>query len=612
MCGIAGSVGSGSGDAQRAAVLRMLDAQRHRGPDGTEIETAGAAVFGHCALRFVEIGRARQPYRTRDGRVLLTFNGEIYNYRSVRERLQRRLGWPTLPAGEAAVLAEWFALDGADIVPQLDGMFAIAIYDARTGETTLVRDRLGKKPLCYVRAPGGVAFASELKALSKHPACSSDVSPSSVAQFLTFGAVVTVGSAGITSRRYWTPTVSMTRSQAGAPEVLAALEAAVERRIPREVPVGVFLSGGLDSGLVAALAQRHLPSPLRTFSLGFDDDPSFDETDAAESVSRHIGTEHTTVRVTRPALARAIARVLGSIDEPVADQSLVPTAILAQTARASVKTVLTGDGADELLMGYNVFLASRAIDTALRIFPASWVKGLLASAGRRRPSDVNLHYAHVAAHLARTVQTPPERRFYVGGAPFERDAWPSILQPEMLAAAEMSDVFADLDALLAQQPALDAMERLQIGMLCHFLRDVILVKVDRATMAASLEARCPFLDPQVVAVALSLSTAAKLGAFSTKKVLRQCAVGLVPDAVVRGRKRGFRNPTAALFRGDLRDYAGDVFGSAAVRAAGIWQPQAVDALIADHDARRHDNHRALWSLLCLGSWLLSLKNEEAP
>ena len=508
------------------------------------------------------------------------------------------------------------------MVSELEGMFAIAVYDAERHETCLVRDRCGKKPLYYARTKDGLIFASELRALRAHPFCSTEISRPNMARFMMFGAVpaphslvdgvrkveagtvVTVKDGIENVRKYWVIMLPATRADAKPQKMLDALDAAVARRVPTEVPVGVFMSGGLDSSIIAALASRHAKCPLRTFSIGFEDATTFDETTYAELAARYLKTDHTALRVSRRRLADETIHVLGSIDEPIADQSLVATVMLSRLARTHVKAVLTGDGADEILMGYNIFIAAWLIDSAARVFPRAWLRAALLCFGQGGPSEGNLPFAHVVSRLARTVTVSPERRFYVGAAPFEQRRWQALFHPAAFNGIKDINVFAELDAMMSGQPLLNPSERLQMGMLCHFLRDVILAKLDRATMSQSLEARCPFLDLNVATLGLALPAKRKLCGFTTKRVLRQCAGALLPPSIVDGRKRGFRSPIAALLRHELQSYMTDVLSSARVKSAQLWDPHVVESLVAEHVQGRRDNHRQLWSLTCVGAWLL--------
>jgi asparagine synthase (glutamine-hydrolysing) len=404
MCGIAGVVAVDQDPAGReAAVGRMLETQVHRGPEGRSTASLSRATFGLCKLGFVDIARSRQPSFSPDGRIMVVFNGELYEHARLRADLERRLG--AIAPGEAALLAALYAEEGADMVERLTGMFAIACYDRDRDEVVLLRDRFGKKPLSYLVHGGGVAFASELRALRRAPGAPSAVDPRSLALFLTFGAVpapaslldgvrkvppgamVAIRAGHVRTTEYWSPRLGPRAAASSPPpeELEHLLLGAIGRRLAAEAPVGLFVSGGLDSGLVAALASRLARAPLTSFSLGFPDAPRFDETSHARMLAAHLGLNHRVVQCTRAAMAREAIAVLTQLDEPLADQSLVPTVHLARAARSAVKAVLTGDGADELFMGYRIFEASRALDAVTRLVPGRWMAGARPARSRTWP-----------------------------------------------------------------------------------------------------------------------------------------------------------------------------------------------------------------------------------
>src|SRR5262249_10478272 len=316
--------------------------------------------------------------------------------------------------------------------------------------------------------------------------------------------------------------------------------------------------------------------------VGFPDAPSFDESAQALRLARVVGSRHAVVSLGLRRLADESHRALALLDEPVADPSFVPTAVLAGEARADVKAVLTGDGADELAMGYRLFAASAALRTLQRVVPTALVESLLTSAGAHREGGRTLHYAHVAKLLARALRAPPERQYYVAAAAFGPAEWESILTPEAAAEARTLDAFAEVDALIHENPDADDAERLQLGMISHFLRDVILTKLDRATMSASLEARSPFLDDEVADFLLALPSSWKLHGLTTKHVVRRVAARHLPPSVARQRKRGFRVPVAALLRGPLREWLTDLLSGPSLRQSGFLQPQAVEQRVSEH------------------------------
>ena len=622
MCGIAGITFGIQTIQAEHIVEHMLAKQLHRGPEGCGVDRLADAVFGCCRLSFVDISTSTQPYCSPDGRILLVFNGEIYNHIELRQRLGAAHPCFTTP-GEAALLAALYAEHGLEMVHMLNGMFAIAIFDVQRSETILIRDRFGKKPLYYTVIGRQVVFASELRALQAHPQASVELDVKAVGLYLTFNTVPSPAS--LIRGIHKVPASSVVRIRDGhvcvesywqlrlAPEehpreetlegLHQRLRNAVVMRLPQEVPFGVFLSGGLDSSLIAAIAARVSSTPLRTYSVGFPDHASFDETSHALAIANALQVKHSVVPITLDALASEAKRCLTRMDEPVADQSLVPTYLLAVAARREVKAVLTGDGADEMLMGYQIFLAMTLLRAATRILPAQTLQRVLRWLGQGQPSDRNLHYAHVARLLARALSEPPHRQYYSAACAVPPTEWDGLFQPQRLTDLMTVDPFVQVDAFVSQSPGAGAAEQLQLGMICHFLRDVILTKLDRATMLASLEARSPYLDHALVDMCLQLPSQLKLNGLTTKYALKQLALRYLPERYVQRRKQGFRTPTAALLRGPLLEFTRDMLSARTLREDGLFRPNRVQQLFDEHVARVQDHHRSLWAILCLQSWL---------
>jgi asparagine synthase (glutamine-hydrolysing) len=602
----------------------MLAAQGHRGPEGEKIVRLEDATFGQCALTYTDIGLSRQPYVWGHGRFMLVFNGEIYNHREMRADLEER-GVFVPNEGEPAVLGALYSLHGVEMAGLLNGMFAIAIHDAGRRETILLRDRFGKKPLFYSLSGHRLAFASELRALRCDPSVSSEVDGAALARYVTLNAVpapysliqgvhkvppgcaLRVRQGAVQTIRYWEPHLSPKTWSTGEciDVVHQQLVAAVERRIPAEVGAGAFLSGGLDSALVTAIAARRVPGALPTFSASFPDDASYDETPEVLDVARFLGTDHTIVEMTKERLADEIPSILANLDEPIADHSLVPTFLIARAARRRVKAVLTGDGADELMMGYRIFAATVALRGAGRVVGTSTLHRLLMRLAGGKVSYRNLHYTHVARLVARMLGSKPQHLYHLAAAAVLPSDWTSVLAPQWHDAARSTNAFADLDRLVESHGSIEPVEALQLGMLCHFLRDTILGKLDRATMLASLEARSPFLDCTLADTLLTLPAHLKLRFPISKYILRRVARRYLPMRFVLRRKRGFRVPIATLLRGRLKEYAQDVLSPHAVRRAGLFQPAAVEKLLGEHLSGTADHHRTLWSLLCAQAWALA-------
>ncbi|MFH9573833.1 asparagine synthase (glutamine-hydrolyzing) [Streptomyces sp. NPDC017454] len=637
MCGFVGFTDAGVGrEDARATAEHMLAAVAHRGPDGSDRLHRRGLTLAHCALTFTDPEHGTQPFVSASGATALVFNGEIYNHAELRAEL-RAAGVAPRTGSDTEVLVELYELWGTRMLDRLRGMFAFALHDARTGTTVLARDPMGKKPLYYTRVPDGIAFASELTALLRHPAAPRAPDVRALADYLVFQAFCAPASAvsGVRKVRpgsfvvhqrghvreteFWRPRLTPgtglrlapgagPRRGPGRREAARRFEelfrAAVARRVTStDRRLGVLLSGGLDSSAVAAVAQQLRPGqPVPTFSAAFED-PDFDESDHALAVARHLGTEHHVVRIGGPDLAGVVESELAHADEPLADPSLLPTRLVCRAAREHVRGALTGDGADELLLGYRYFQAERAIELLLRVLPAPRLEALVRLLARRLPArSGNLPVAASLGLLAKGLRASPEHRFYLSTAPFAPGELPGVLTAEAGAELTGHDPFAEVSRLLRDQHGLSGVQLSQLAVTTHFLRDVILTKTDRGGMRSALELRSPFLDLDLVEYGNSLPTALKLHRFTGKYLLRRIAADWLPPAVVRRTKLGFRAPMAALLRGELRPLLLDTLSTASLRRGGLFDTGAVRLLIDDHLGGRRDTSRKLWALLVYQLW----------
>ncbi|MFF9216674.1 asparagine synthase (glutamine-hydrolyzing) [Streptomyces viridosporus] len=633
MCGFVGfsDAGAGQEDA-RVTAERMLAAVAHRGPDGSHWCHHRGVTLAHCALTFTDPDHGAQPFVSASGATAVVFNGELYNHAVLRAEVQAA-GVAPRTGSDTEVLVELYELLGMRMLDRLRGMFAFALHDARTGTTVLARDPMGKKPLYYTRVPDGIAFASELTALLRHPAAPRTPDVRALADYLVLQAFCAPGSAvsGVSKVRpgsyvthrhgaldeteFWRPRLTPDRGAGRGPGRREAarrfeelLRAAVARRMnSTDRRLGVLLSGGLDSSAVAAVAQQLLPGrPVPTFSAGFAD-PDFDESDHARAVARRLGTEHHVVRIGGADLAGVVESELAVADEPLADPSLLPTRLVCRAAREHVRGVLTGDGADELLLGYRYFQAERAIELLLRVLPAPRLEALVRLLVRRLPArSGNLPVTQALGLLAKGLRAAPEHRFYLSTAPFGPGELPRLLTPEAGAELTGHDPFTEVSRLLRGQPGLTGVQRSQLAVVTHFLRDVILTKTDRGGMRSSLELRSPFLDLDLVEYGNSLPTGLKLHRFTGKYLLRQVAADWLPPSVVQRTKLGFRAPVAALLRGELRPLLLDTLSPSSLRRGGLFDTGAVRLLIDDHLGGRRDTSRKLWALLVYQLWFESL------
>ncbi|MCC7494656.1 MAG: asparagine synthase (glutamine-hydrolyzing) [Fimbriimonadaceae bacterium] len=603
MCGIAGLWHWG-GQARLAPTVlpAMLRALQHRGPDDAGQEAAGIAALGATRLSIVDLAGGHQPITSRDGQLVVAQNGEIYNYPALHAELAAA-GHSFRTRCDTEVLLHGYQQWGlAGLVERLQGMYAFAVADARQQALYLVRDRLGIKPLYLVTRPDGGAYASEIGALLAAGQVSTRLDQAALQRTLLYqftpgeqtvlaevrrvppGTWVEIRDGAVRTQTYWRlgdlPPAAAADPAELVEQTTTLLRETVRSHLMADVPLGVFLSGGLDSSLVAALTQELVEQPVRTFSIGFAADSGLDESPWSQQVAAHLGTRHTAQRFEAADLLAALDGVVRHCDEPCGDPALLPTYLLARLARQQVTVVLTGEGADELFAGYDHYpsVVARAAEPAWRTAARRLRDGLRGGLRRLRggcdPAEIDPRSGFPLTAAQRTV-----RRLLPGG--------PADLlwRPE--------------DPRLAG-PARSLQAALR-GDLAAWLPDDLLMKVDKMTMAHSLEARVPFLDHRVVEAALALSDAARLRAGQNKWVLRQVATRLLPAAVVQRGKHGFNLPLAAWLRGPLATLLQDSVRSPAVGALGL-DAAYLQRLAAEHVAGRLDLARLLWTTLMLLRW----------
>jgi asparagine synthase (glutamine-hydrolysing) len=630
MCGIAGAVAGPGQQPDREAIARITRALAHRGPDAEGIVVDGAAAFGHRRLSVLDLSAvSNQPMRDATGRWLMVFNGEIYNYLELRAELEA-LGHRFVTRGDSEVLLEALKAWGADAVPRLLGMFAFALWDKQTGRLLMGRDRLGKKPLFYVELPGGgLAFASEPKALAAHPAVGGRIDATALAQYLRlnyvpcnrslFAGVLSLPPAtvaefepgrGLRQRLYWDLAASFkdkarpASPAAAAEELRALIDDAVRVRLVSDVPLGAFLSGGVDSStIVASMLQQRDAASVLTFTSGFRED-SFDESPLAEELARHFGLTHRT-QTLDPATLDLLPAVIATAGEPLADTSALPMYFLSRFTRQSVTVALSGDGGDECFAGYETYVADR-IHRWASVLPS----GLRGSA--HGVLDRLLPVNHRKVGLSEKL-----RRFSAALAqPFERahSSWRDIFREPELAAlmrpewrqavghtadgALYEEYFAPHFAAVAGCDPLDQATYVDIK---TWMVDDIMVKADRTSMANSLEVRCPLLDHRIVEFAARLPPELKLKGFDKKHVLKASQRGRLPDAVLDRKKQGFNAPLSQWLLGPLRPLAQEAIFSAPMRE--WFQESALQTLWNEHERMDRDNGLKLFGLMTVGLFL---------
>ncbi len=612
----------------------MTSALAPRGPDGEGFWQAPGVALGHRRLAVIDLsGAAAQPLGNEDGSVQVVFNGEIYNFTLLRAELRAR-GHVFRSQGDTEVLVHGYEEWGDEVVTHIDGMFAFALWDARQRRLLAARDRMGKKPLYFASiaregAPPLFALASELKALLRVPGFDRSLDHGALCRFLVHEYVppphtifrgarklgagqrlrLEMGADGTgvpRIDRYWDlPFVERPRvvgDDEAAADLRALLRAAVGRRLVADVPVGIFLSGGIDSSTVAALAAELAgPANVRTFSIGFSD-ASFDESSHARRVARHLGTRHSEERVDARALLDVLPRVFDFLDEPLADASVVPTYLLSEFTRRHVTVALGGDGGDELFAGYQTFLA----DAWGRLF------------FDRTPAPLRRAVAAVAHMLpARTGYFSLDfkvNQFLQGGdvpGPQRHQRWMASFLPEHLAAL----LAPELRREVAREPLAEIVQREQEGparspwdrlmdTYAHFyLPDDVNTKVDRAAGAVGLEVRAPFLDTELVGFACRLPPHQRLRWRTPKYILKRAMRGRLPDDILDRRKQGFAVPVARWMREDLAPALRDELAPDKLRREGLFDATFVEGLVGEHLSGRRDRRKALWTLFVFERWL---------
>lgn len=608
MCGIAGFVGA----ADRPLLERMTARLAHRGPDAQAVllDPAQGVHLGHRRLSVLDVDGGAQPMT--DGELTVVFNGEIYNFRDLRAELERGGARFRSDHSDTEVLLHGYRAWGDALPSRLNGMWAFVIHDRARRQLFCSRDRFGKKPFYYHHGRGVFAFASELSALREHPGVPATLDTLALRKYFAYGFVpapatllqgvrklpggcsMTLDLAGHDLRlyRYWRYQIEPDERLAGTPdselvdELGALLDAAIGRRLVADVPVGLFLSGGVDSSTVAALAlARAGAERLRTFSIGFDQ-ASFDESASALAVAHQLGTDHQLRQLGVEQARQALPTLLAGIDEPIADSSILPTWLLCGFAREQVTVALGGDGADELFAGYDPFKALRYARWYSRFTPRPVHKAITALASALPVSHRYMSFDFRLKRLLRGIRQRPALRLPVWLAPAsEVELGELFAEPVAL-----EDVYAEAIDAWDRCPSDNDVDRASTFFVDLYLQDDILVKVDRASMLHSLEVRAPFLDIDLVDFARRLPAAAKLRNGQSKWLLKQLAERLLPRDIVHRRKQGFALPVGRWLAEGLLGADLDV----PPPRAAFWAQR-----LAEHRAGRHDHRLYLWSEVML-------------
>jgi len=618
MCGLAGF--TAPGPQARRVLAAMNNALAHRGPDGSGIFVDRDLALGHTRLAIIDLEGGAQPRVDEATGDALIFNGEVYGYRELAEEL-RAAGVRLRDRSDTEVLFQLIRRDGVRrAVARIDGMFAFAYRDGASGALHLVRDRFGEKPLYYGLGNGRLVFASEVGALKCHPdfhnAAPDPVAAYSLLLFeylpgirsgwtgiekLEPGTILTFLDGSITRERYWHPPAAVgaarTVDETGAAERLGdLLEGSVRRRVVADVPVGVFLSGGIDSSLIAALAREAAPD-LTAFTVRVGVD-SFDETPHATLVARHLGVRHEIVELGTADLVEAFDTIGDKLGEPLGDSSLLPSYLVCRAARRLMTVALGGDGADELFAGYPNFSLQR-LAPVLRLVPAAAGRGLGHVAAALPSGDGYMNKRFLLRQLSQGLGAPVARQSFLWMAPFGPAEMAEVWRPEALPPDALAAAFAPIDQHAADIAGLSAVDQLLYLFLMTYLPEDILTKTDRASMFNSLEVRAPFLDRDVAEYTGLLPTRFKLAGGSRKIVLKRLATRYLPAAIVERKKHGFAVPIGALICTLFRERCTDLLLSRSNPVAGWFERSAIERMLREHLDGRHDHGKKLWALTVL-------------
>ncbi len=618
MCGIVGFVNPDGQSANLDLLAIMTATLRHRGPDGDGAYCRKNAALGHRRLSIVDVEGGDQPMPNEDGSVWITYNGELYNEPALRERLLR-LGHQYHTYCDTESIVHLYEECGLDFVEELNGMFALAIWDEPRGRLVLARDRMGQKPLYYaVTGRGGLVFGSEAKAVLLHPDVPHAIDPAGLARYLFYEYLPGSGSiwSGVrkllpghvliwergeaTIRRFWEPPA---RSNDPEPFESAAssfwnrFRDAVGRHCRSDVPLGVFLSGGIDSSSVAAAVREWEPRrSIQTFSVGFDD-PSFDESAQARAVAAYLKTDHHERVFSAQAVFDLLPEVVAWLDEPFGDASILPTHLLSRFARKEVTVALGGDGADELMAGYPTFSAERASRFFGRM--PRLARGLIRKAVDQIPVDHrNLSFDFKLKQFLRgagETSTLAHQRWLgsFSGGEIER----------LLVDRPSIDV--EGEHLGRIEPLLTGREPLENSLALYqntYLPDDILTKVDRASMACGLEVRAPFLDTEIVDFLARLPANYQRDRGVSKRLLKRAATGHLPDSIIHRSKKGFGIPVARWLRGPLAPMLSSVLHPDRIGPQGLFRPTEVSRIVREHQSGMRDHRKPLWTLLMFQLW----------
>ena len=625
MCGILGFINTDLTRPADEQIARAMSAAiTHRGPDDEGFYFKQNVAMGMRRLSIIDLATGRQPISNEDGSVWVVFNGEIYNFPELRRRLLAR-GHQFGTHSDTEVIVHLYEDHGDELVDHLNGMFAFALWDERRRRLLIARDRMGEKPLYFTRTANALIFASELKSLVVHPEVERRVNLLALRKYLQYEFVPSPHTMieGVHKLRpahrlifekgawrtepYWRLSYEGERLKIGedeaAEEVHDRLREAVRMRLISDVPLGVLLSGGIDSSAVAALACEAAEGRVKTFSIAFEE-KSFDESSYARLVANHLGTEHYEQRFTEREMLEIVPEIPRLLDEPLGDGSLIPTFLLSRFTRERVTVALGGDGGDELFAGYPTYAAHRVADY-FRALPRFVREGLIEPAVARLPvSTDNLSFDFKAKRFVQGAALPLGERHTVWMGSYTAAQQRLLLSPEVLSACPDEEVFDEV-RIYDLQNGHDVVEQMMTLDATHYLPECVLFKVDRASMAASLETRAPFLDHMLIEFLTKLPVGLKLRGLTGKYILKRSMRDRLPQQIIKRPKKGFGMPVAKWVKGELRTFVRDAFAPERLKRRGLFNADYVGRLLDEHERGMADHRKLIWTLLMFEIWPLA-------
>lgn len=648
MCGITGWINLDTNKPIRDAepVLHSM-CQRivHRGPDSEGLWIDDTVALGMRRLSIIDLKTGDQPVFSEDKSVVVMMNGELYNYREVRADLEKD-GFKFVTRSDTEILPHLYQKYGDDFLEYINGMYAFSLWDSKRKKLIIARDRFGEKPLYYGVFDNKLIWSSEPKSVLEHPSVKPELDMNALRHYVSFdyvpapmsiykgihklpaAHVLTVENGEVKTRRYWD--ISWSGSEPGAvatglnspgrngdipakpqsrkkvslsskaDELRDLLSDAVRMRLVSDVPLGILLSGGIDSSTVAAFATQHATERVKTFSIGFEED-SFDESKYARKVAGHLDTEHYEDKLSAATAGDLISEIGQWLDEPMSDGSLIPTYLLARFVRKHVTVALGGDGGDELFAGYPMYYA-HTVAAKYNAIPAFVRSGLIEPIVNALPvSTNNLSFDYKAKRFVRSAKYDEVARHHGWFGSFSVDQHEKLFTKDLIAHTN-ADIYREVRELVEKSDAKNVIEKMQYADINYYLAEDILTKVDRAAMAVSLETRAPFLDPRIGQFAASIPVEFKLKGKSGKVILKDAMKGLLPDDILNRPKKGFGIPIAEWLKGRLNSLMHDLLSTEKLRRQGLFNADYVQKLISEHESGAASHHKEIWTLLVFQLW----------